>query len=435
MYSRRLRWALISVAALSGLMLGPHAEATRTITIGPTTTLDGLARRYNVPKRDIARANGIDVDALLIDGRRLIIPDPPAAVHLPEITSQQASIKGNRVALRSGPGTTFHRLCLRDHGAAIIVTARKGDWVQVKADEDVRGWVRSDFITLHGPGAPPSKQVARKPGSTTKKTASANRTSLSSSDLPVRRVIKGDRISVRSGAKTSAKRIALVDDGKQVTVVARAGDWCKVRCAGGTVGWVLGSYVSNRSRTGITPQQAVAAVTHQSTTRRTARSTVSKTRKTASSQRRKTASTSGQQRKKGSSSVAASDTAHRSSAGSPSVVRTAYAYRGARYRYGGASRGGFDCSGFTSYVYRKQGVSLPHSAAAQSRIGKKVAKSALKAGDLVFFATTGRGVSHVGIYSGNGRFIHASSARGRVREDSLNSGYYSERYRGARRVK
>jgi len=86
-------------------------------------------------------------------------------------------------------------------------------------------------------------------------------------------------------------------------------------------------------------------------------------------------------------------------------------------------------------VYGEKGVDLPHSAAAQFGRGSRVAKGSLKSGDLVFFSTTRRGISHVGIYVGDGKFVHASSARGRVRVDSLAEGYYSDRFRGARRVK
>jgi cell wall-associated NlpC family hydrolase len=118
------------------------------------------------------------------------------------------------------------------------------------------------------------------------------------------------------------------------------------------------------------------------------------------------------------------------------IVRTAYAYRGTPYRYGAAGRGGFDCSGFTSYIYGRKGVSLPHSARGQFHSGHEVSRSGLKAGDLVFFHTVTPGISHVGMYVGNGKFVHASSRRsGGVRVDSLSSGYYSSAFRGARRVR
>ncbi|MCE5313417.1 MAG: NlpC/P60 family protein [Armatimonadota bacterium] len=117
------------------------------------------------------------------------------------------------------------------------------------------------------------------------------------------------------------------------------------------------------------------------------------------------------------------------------LIQTALGCRGSRYRRGGTGRGGFDCSGFTRYVFAKYGVSLPHSSAAQARLGTAVSRSSLKSGDLVFFQTYRRGISHVGIYVGDGRFVHAATYGRGVRVDSLNSGYYSSRYRCARRVK
>lgn len=117
------------------------------------------------------------------------------------------------------------------------------------------------------------------------------------------------------------------------------------------------------------------------------------------------------------------------------LVRTALRLRGSRYRFGGVSRSGFDCSGFTRYVYSKYGISLPHSSAAQAHVGRPVSRGELKAGDLVFFATRGRRIGHVGIYVGNNQIVHAATYGRGVRTDSLSGGYYSGRYRCARRVK
>jgi len=117
------------------------------------------------------------------------------------------------------------------------------------------------------------------------------------------------------------------------------------------------------------------------------------------------------------------------------LIQSALDCRGARYRRGGTSRGGFDCSGFTRYIFAKYGVSLPHSSASQSRMGTPVSRGELKSGDLVFFQTYRRGISHVGIYIGNGQFVHAATYGRGVRVDSLNAGYYNSRYRCARRVR
>ena len=119
--------------------------------------------------------------------------------------------------------------------------------------------------------------------------------------------------------------------------------------------------------------------------------------------------------------------------GHADLIGEALARRGARYVWGGASRGGFDCSGFTMYLYDRQGVQLPHSASAQARHGQPVAREALVQGDLVFFRTNGRSISHVGVYIGNNKFIHASSAGRGVRVDEL-TGYYARTYVTARRI-
>jgi peptidoglycan endopeptidase LytE len=116
------------------------------------------------------------------------------------------------------------------------------------------------------------------------------------------------------------------------------------------------------------------------------------------------------------------------------VVAKAEQYLGTPYRYGGAAPGGFDCSGFVQYILGQFQVSLNRTAASQYNNGIAVNKDSLVSGDLVFFNTYG-GISHVGIYTGNGSFIHSSSSRsGGVIYSSLREGYYAQRYVGARRV-
>lgn len=120
------------------------------------------------------------------------------------------------------------------------------------------------------------------------------------------------------------------------------------------------------------------------------------------------------------------------------IIGSAESALGVRYVSGGTSFSGFDCSGFTSYVFAKYGISLPHSAAGQSAYGSPVSRSSLQSGDLVFFDTNGghNNITHVGIYIGDGNFIDASSARPHaVTVDSIDSAYYSSRYMTARRVK
>lgn len=203
-----------------------------------------------------------------------------------------------------------------------------------------------------------------------------------------------DGVLLRKGPGTHYSSLAKLSRGTQVVSLGQQGDWQKIALSNGRVGWVrrdmLGLPLAKKS--------------------------------TSSSQK----------------SIASKTTTHTVSAEacSNSVINTALSYQGARYSYGGLSSRGFDCSGFVKYVYQKHGVNLPHNAAAQYSHGKPVSKNELQPGDLVFFRTgRGKGINHVGIYIGNGKFIHASSAGRRVRIDSLNEGYYKARFVGARRIK
>ncbi len=115
------------------------------------------------------------------------------------------------------------------------------------------------------------------------------------------------------------------------------------------------------------------------------------------------------------------------------IVATAKKYQGVPYRYGGASPQGFDCSGFVMFVYDRHGKKLPRAADKQYTAGKAVKPKDLRPGDLVFFTTTEKGPSHVGIFAGSGQFIHASSSRG-VMISALADAYWKPRLLGARRI-
>ena len=119
------------------------------------------------------------------------------------------------------------------------------------------------------------------------------------------------------------------------------------------------------------------------------------------------------------------------------IARVARKYKGAPYVAGGSSPDGFDCSGFTWYVVDKAlGIDIGRSVPSQWRVGARVAKGRWRPGDLVFFENTfERGLSHVGIYLGDGKFIHAENERTGVVVSRLDSDYYAKHYRGARRLR
>ncbi|MBN2298609.1 MAG: C40 family peptidase [Deltaproteobacteria bacterium] len=116
------------------------------------------------------------------------------------------------------------------------------------------------------------------------------------------------------------------------------------------------------------------------------------------------------------------------------IVLTARNYKGIPYRWGGTSvRTGFDCSGLAMAVYRLNGLNLPRTSREQFKAGRSISRLQLKKGDLVFFATGNtRKVTHVGIYTGRGRFIHAPGKGKKIRTDKLTDDYYLSTYAGAR---
>jgi cell wall-associated NlpC family hydrolase len=119
----------------------------------------------------------------------------------------------------------------------------------------------------------------------------------------------------------------------------------------------------------------------------------------------------------------------------PETVFQALAAAGVPYRRGGESHAsGFDCSGLVAHVYQESyGIRLPHNARAQSEIGRKIALADIEPGDLVFYHTEGP-FSHVGIYLGEDRFIHAPKPGASVRVEDMRSAYWTRRFDGARRI-
>lgn len=198
--------------------------------------------------------------------------------------------------------------------------------------------------------------------------------------VSVFRYVKGENVRVRMGPGIEFDEIDHLSFGSIVEILEKNENWIKVKNKQGFEGWCLGVFLS----------------------------------------------TAKPKRTEYESDIFASTPNQK-------VVKIAYSYLGIRYRWGGITSRGFDCSGFVLAMYRKIGINLPHSAAAQFGVGKPVAFSNLKPGDRVYFQTYKRGASHVGIYIGGGKFIHASSAKHGVIISSLFENYYSKRYLGARR--
>lgn len=116
------------------------------------------------------------------------------------------------------------------------------------------------------------------------------------------------------------------------------------------------------------------------------------------------------------------------------IIQTASRFLGTPYQFGGDGQAGIDCSSLVQQVFNEHGISLPRTALEQSKVGKEVTDGELREGDLLFFHTYASYPSHVGIYLGDGKMIHASSGSGKVTVSDINSDYYRSRFTGAKRV-
>ena len=117
------------------------------------------------------------------------------------------------------------------------------------------------------------------------------------------------------------------------------------------------------------------------------------------------------------------------------AVTLAKKQMGKMYQWGGQGPDRFDCSGLVYYVYGNLGVPMPRVSGQQAKVGREIGRKDLQPGDMLYFATSGSSINHVGIYLGNAKFVHAPRKGMPVRTDSLNNGWWKQKYRGARRIK
>ena len=329
-------------------------------------------------------------------------------------------------------------------GDTVTIISEQNNWAYI-ATSSITGWVRIDSIT--------GKKIAQTNVSAAENTTSEQETentvsentvventvttdtktenttsntventtssssSTSSSYTEKTMYVNDYSVNVRKEASTSSKVMMVLGINTKLTVIGEEGDWYKVKTSEGN------GYVSKKLLTSNSPTTSRGG--NMLSDHKVSEVSTSNDESTSSSKRTSTGSNSKQKE----------------------IVKYAKKFLKVPYVYGGASKSGFDCSGFTMYVYKKFGISMRHGAQAQSKIGtavnanKKSASSLkenLQLGDLVFFLDyeTMDEIGHCGIYIGDGKFIHASSGSGHcVKINSLLPGdYYNTRYCAARRV-
>ena len=345
------------------------------------------------------------------------------------------------VNFRSAPNTSSTSYGELKNGTKVNVVGVSSGWYKVTYNGKT-GYIHPDYITL----ASSSAGTAIAPSNTvTSTTGTAGKVKCSSS------------VNLRSEANTSSSILAELKNGTAVTVVSTANGWCKVTCSGKT-GYIKQDYVSTTgsASNNTSASTGTAAVVKCSSTVNF-RSAASTSSTVLGELKNGTAitvlSTSNGWSKvsyAGKTGYISADylvTASSGTAISPSntaasvsisakrqsVLNYAAQFLGVPYVYGGSTPSGFDCSGFTSYVFKNTVGSIPRVAQAQYDATTRVSRDDLLPGDLVFFGSSASSISHVGIYVGSNQFIHAPSTGDVVKYSSL-TGSYATRYQGAGRV-
>ncbi len=277
--------------------------------------------------------------------------------------------------LRQSPDTGSQVLTTANSGECIVVLDSEDGWYKVSYNLQT-GYMSADYINV----------------------ATAENAELGYG------VVTGSGVNLRSGPDTSYNRVATASQGEKCYIIGVNNGWYKVLYNNQTC-YIRSDFLSLTE----VPYENQASTSQPKYFRQgKAIGTVP------------TGSTSL------SSSVTSS---YNGTATGAEILSKAQSYLGSPYVYGGASPSGFDCSGFVYYVYGTFGISVGRTPAAQASAGTQVDKASLQVGDIVLFAGTGgSGITHAGIYAGNGQFIHSPNSRSTVSYSDLNSGYWSEHF-------
>ena len=302
-------------------------------------------------------------------------------------------VNATSLRLRSEPNTASSIITTAPRNECVAVISKTGNWYKVNYNLQV-GYMHENYLNV---------------------------LKVENAELGYGKVT-GDRVNMRSGASTSNKVVSVASKGDKAYIIGLNNGWYKV-IYGSNICYIRSDYLElteypyENQKSPNSPKFF-----------RLGKSTGVKP--SASALNGSTGSGSN------SSGIVSGNTGSSApSADGQAILNKAKQYLGAPYVYGGASPSGFDCSGFVYYVLKSLGYSPYRTPADQYQMGTYVSKANLQPGDIVFFhGTYASGISHVGIYAGNGQFIHAPNSRSVVSYSDLTSGYWANHYYGARRM-
>ncbi|UPA31054.1 SH3 domain-containing protein [Terrisporobacter glycolicus] len=419
-----------------------HADDTRTITgrvnfrTGPSKEYDSMGKIEKGKTVTYLGSNG--------SWRKIKYNSKTGYVHKNYISSGTSASSSEKYVntsaglnVRKGPSTSYAKIATLTNGTKVKVITTSGDWSKISSGS-ITGYVSNQYLSSKAPSSDND----------------SNETSIT------KYVDASVGLNVRKGAGTSYSVITTLSHGTKVTVKSTSNGWSKIT-SGSVTGYVSSAYLSSHkpstgndsnnetsttkyvdSKPGLnvrrgagTSYSVITTLNHG--TKVTVKSTNNGWSKiTSGSVTGYVSSTYLTSTKPSSGGSSDSNTSTSTSASK--VISYAKKLLGKPYVWGAQGPSGFDCSGFTYYVFKNAaGITLPRTSSLQSHYGTYVSRSNLKAGDLVFFDTVGSnngGVTHVGIYIGNGQLIHAASGQGKVVINNMNSSYYVNTYVNARRV-
>ena len=403
-------WYQVSYGDYTGYISKEYADVVGAESENNTGDSEGNSGNTNT----VSDANGNNSDTSDVNETNTV--QPPKNVTA--TTTAETSIRITPLIYGSVLDT------LENNTNVTVITQMNG-WAYVQTDE-ISGWVRSDVLdiaensddqnTNNGNNNGTDNNSDNENGSDTN---GDENTGDNNSNFEARTMYTIDYVNIRKEPSTSSEKIMVVEQNTALRVVGESGDWYEVETSQGN------AYVSKD----VLSNERVSVTNRGSIDRNEINNTNDKN--------------------DGEAEVADTSTSNSSNnlGLANQIVSYAKEFLGVPYVYGGASPSGFDCSGFTMYVFDHFGISMRHGAQAQAKLGTAVnadksSKTSLlnnlKVGDLVFFLDyeTMDEIGHCGIYIGNGNFIHASSGSGYcVKINSLLPGeYYNTRYCAARRV-
>ena len=331
----------------------------------------------------------------------------------------------NILEMRILPLITSNKTEKIDEKSNIMVTEIVGNWCHI-VTENKNGWIMKSQIENTVNNTETQKTEAEKEEN---KVEEKTETKTENKEL----YVEVETVNLRRKASSDSDILEQLSEGTKVTQLEKIDNtWSKVKVNGMT-GYIASEYLTTKKPSTTSRGSSKARDEKEEQKKEETEKAEAKKEETKKEEKTNTKTETKKEQKK---TITSNSKSESSGNKANKIVSTAKKYLGYRYVSGGSSpETGFDCSGFTSYVYKVNGYSINRTSSAQALNGKKVSKSNLQPGDLVLFrGYSGSSIGHVGIYIGGNKFIHAANSRKGVITTSLSDSYYAARYVTARRI-